>query len=62
MTDKCYRDKFHPTRTRCARPATWRSSGTGNFTDSWTWCDEHAPRRDWLIRITERTAMTDGEK
>lgn len=35
----CYYNRFHG--TPCGKPATWYSNVASNFTDDWTWCDEH---------------------
>ena len=50
---ECCSNKFNldPSRPQCPRPAVWRGAGTGNFTDTWTWCDEHAPDPRWRGRV-----------
>ncbi len=40
---QCFANRYHPTKTRCPNPSKWRGKGTGNHTDEWQWCDEHAP-------------------
>jgi len=44
---ECYFNKYHTTLPQC--PATevktrpeWGRPKTGNVTDSWTWCAQHA--------------------
>lgn len=37
---ECYHNKYGDA-SQCPRVAHWRSKGAGNFTDGWTWCDEH---------------------
>ncbi|MFH1954479.1 MAG: hypothetical protein ABIL06_23040 [Pseudomonadota bacterium] len=43
LDGQCCANKFHPTKSRCQNLAKWKGKGTGNFTDEWKWCDEHAP-------------------
>ena len=39
----CFENRYHPTKTRCPKRAKWKGKGTGNYTDEWQWCDDHAP-------------------
>lgn len=37
---ECYQNKYGD-KPQCGAVARWRGKGAGNFTDGWTWCDDH---------------------
>ena len=41
---ECYFNKFSPTKPQCPKEGKYRRGHTGNFTDNWTWCEEHKGR------------------
>lgn len=47
LANQCFSSYFHPTLPRCLNEATWKGCATGNITDDWQWCDEHAPSSEY---------------
>ena len=41
---ECYHNKFNPSKPQCRNEAIWQGANTGNWTDLWTWCNDHAPQ------------------
>ena len=45
---ECFHNKYSDKNQQCGALARWRSICAGNFTDGWTWCDEHVtPAKDF---------------
>jgi hypothetical protein len=51
MKMECYYNKFSD--NQCQNQAKWIGCNTGNFTDSWTWCDEHKPQDGFCKPLDE---------
>jgi hypothetical protein len=49
----CDGNRYHPSKPRCEKRAAFIGTGTGNFTDSFVWCEDHAMdmRPEYLKRI-----------
>jgi hypothetical protein len=38
---ECYHNKFGG--IQCHKKAVWKGLNADDYTDKWTWCDEHSP-------------------
>jgi hypothetical protein len=53
MANECYSGKWSLLRPQCLNLPVWRGKGTGNLTDEWTWCAEHAPDVEHRVAVRE---------
>lgn len=59
MNERCWRDKFSPTREQCVKGGVWRS--TAPMTEMMVFCEQHAPpAREGRVRVEAIREVLDG--
>lgn len=42
--ERCFHNRYHPTKPPCGKPGRPVTRKLGNATDNFLWCDEHDPQ------------------